>query len=381
VIYPQKCWFFDTGSTDHTPTVARDWGAQVYSLPWADDFALARNASLQPARGDWILILDADESLTEAGRHCLKTLLEQEPIAGIPTTHLLLVTWLRQELGARQSPYTQVARLFRNRLGLQFNRPYHETIDESVEALMTQDSHWQIAHLSTVMLHHTGYTTDAIATRQKFKRAQTLMARHLAQHPQDAYLCNKLGALYGQQGDWNTGLHWINQGLSAPAQTLDDLTHYELHYHAGLAHRHLNHLDQAANHYQLAISSPIPRLLTLSALINLGSLRKQQGNLPEAIKLFEQVIQIDNTQAIAYYNLGVAYRTQGYLDRAIEAYQQAIQREPDYAEAYKNLGVALFKLGQLPDSKAAFQKAIQYYQLKDPGEAVRLEKTLMSLGL
>jgi len=36
-------------------------GARVISVPWQDDFAAARNASLQAASGDWVLILDADE--------------------------------------------------------------------------------------------------------------------------------------------------------------------------------------------------------------------------------------------------------------------------------------------------------------------------------
>jgi len=53
----------DTGSTDGTLEIARAAGARVFQSPWRDDFSAARNASLEKATGDWILILDADEEL------------------------------------------------------------------------------------------------------------------------------------------------------------------------------------------------------------------------------------------------------------------------------------------------------------------------------
>ena len=54
----------DTGSTDNTMTVARKLGAKVYSFPWQDDFSKARNFALSKAKGDWLVLLDADEYFT-----------------------------------------------------------------------------------------------------------------------------------------------------------------------------------------------------------------------------------------------------------------------------------------------------------------------------
>ena len=51
----------DTGSTDRTKEIARVFGAKVFDYEWADDFSGARNFSLSKAKGNWILILDADE--------------------------------------------------------------------------------------------------------------------------------------------------------------------------------------------------------------------------------------------------------------------------------------------------------------------------------
>jgi len=56
----------DAGSTDGTLAIARQAGARVFSHPWNDDFAAARNACLHHARGDWILWLEAGEQLLPA---------------------------------------------------------------------------------------------------------------------------------------------------------------------------------------------------------------------------------------------------------------------------------------------------------------------------
>ena len=54
----------DTGSTDGTVDLLEKAGATVEPFAWCDDFAAARNASLDMASGEWILFLDADERVS-----------------------------------------------------------------------------------------------------------------------------------------------------------------------------------------------------------------------------------------------------------------------------------------------------------------------------
>ena len=51
----------DTGSTDKTVEIAKNFNAKIYHFEWQDDFALARNESLKYANGDFIFVIDADE--------------------------------------------------------------------------------------------------------------------------------------------------------------------------------------------------------------------------------------------------------------------------------------------------------------------------------
>ena len=56
----------DTGSTDGTLQIAEEFADIVFSIPWEDDFAKARNATLKKATGQWFFYLDADEKLEDS---------------------------------------------------------------------------------------------------------------------------------------------------------------------------------------------------------------------------------------------------------------------------------------------------------------------------
>ena len=107
----------DTGSTDETPAIARQFGAKVFESTWQQDFAAARNEALAQVTGDWVLVLDADETLTP---ECVGAIRQ-----AIAVEDHLVVNLIRQEIGAAQSPYSLVSRLFRRHPDLSFSRPYH----------------------------------------------------------------------------------------------------------------------------------------------------------------------------------------------------------------------------------------------------------------
>lgn len=54
----------DMKSTDDTVQIAKFFGARTFSHPDVGYVEPARNAALAKARGEWILILDADEEVT-----------------------------------------------------------------------------------------------------------------------------------------------------------------------------------------------------------------------------------------------------------------------------------------------------------------------------
>ncbi|WP_449416458.1 tetratricopeptide repeat protein [Phormidium nigroviride] len=362
----------DTGSSDRTPQIAREFGARVYSFEWCNDFAAARNHSLQYARGEWILVLDADEVLASEIVPHLKQ--------AIKSDRHLLINLIRQEIGAVQSPYSLVSRLFRNHPKLRFSRPYHAMVDDSVGEIMTWELQWKIGSLPGVAILHSGYQADAIAAKGKLQKAREAMESYIAQHPNDPYVCSKLGALYVEIGEVQRGIALLKRGLTAIS--IDTYVLYELHYHLAIAYRQQQQFDKAKEHYQTALKLEILPQLKLGAYNNLANLLKDEGNLGGAKSLYEMTLQIDPNFVAGYYNLGMTLKAQGKLEAAIAAYQQAIALNPDSAEAYQNLGVVFLKVGNVAESVAAFKKAIALHdEHSNPIEAERLRGGLREMGL
>ncbi len=75
----------DTGSSDNTCDIAREFGAAVVSFPWEHHYAKARNFALQPVSTDWVLVLDADEELDRQTAKNIKSALDAPSIGGFTT--------------------------------------------------------------------------------------------------------------------------------------------------------------------------------------------------------------------------------------------------------------------------------------------------------
>ncbi len=360
----------DTGSSDDTPAIARQFGAKVFEGTWQQDFAAARNEALTQVTGDWVLVLDADETLTP---ECIPAIRQ-----AIQVEDYLVINLIRQEIGAAQSPYSLVSRLFRRHPALTFARPYHAMIDDSVIDLLEKEPHWRVVSLPQVAILHDGYQAAAIAARDKSTQAEAAMSRFLQTHPNDPYVCSKLGALYVSQGQVDQGIVLLEQGLQAA--NLDATLRYELHYHLGIARDRQQDTQAAATHYHTALKQPILPQLKLGAYLNLGNLQLAAGEAALAKETYEAAIAIDPTLAKAHYNLGMALKALGQFSGAIAAYQRALQFAPDYAEAHQNLGVVLLKLGRVPESIRAFQSAIALYDQRQSPEGDRLRQSLQDMG-
>ncbi|MBK1986879.1 tetratricopeptide repeat protein [Sphaerospermopsis aphanizomenoides BCCUSP55] len=400
----------DTGSTDKTLQIAQQFGAKVHYFEWCNNFSIARNEALKYVTGDWVLVLDADETLKPEIVPYLKE--------AINIQDYLLINLVRQEVGANQSPYSLVSRLFRNHPKIKFDRPYHALVDDSIAEILKQEPYWQIGYLPEVAILHAGYQKAVINQQNKYAKAIAAMEEFFAVNPHDAYVCSKLGALYVEIGKINEGLELLNQGLNQLisnqliqpnnrsdknktrlrgfqnsqsrkvgnylAQDIKETNYdilYELNYHLGIAHTHLKNLPQAISHYQAAVKLPIYPLLKLGGYNNLGNLLKTAGDLQGAKNAYETAIKIDPSFVIGYYNLGMVCKAMGLLVEAIDNYDKAIQLNPDYAEAYQNLGVVLLKVGDVENSLAAFEFAIALHEQNNPQEAHRLRQGLQEMGI
>jgi glycosyltransferase involved in cell wall biosynthesis len=148
----------DTGSTDRTRDIAREHGARLVEMVWADDFALARNEALRHARGRWILSLDADERLDYMNGHHLRKAIRMVDQSPEGEEILALALLLESEVGKPGSGLITrhvFPRVFRNREEIRWKGALHEQVVHRELDLMSR------TRLTDVVVQHLGYARDA----------------------------------------------------------------------------------------------------------------------------------------------------------------------------------------------------------------------------
>jgi tetratricopeptide (TPR) repeat protein len=355
----------DTGSIDNTIALAMGMGARVEQIPWPGDFAPARNQALEFLRGDWVLVLDADERLRPEAVAPLRALMAQPDV--------LLINLLRHERGAVQSPYSNVSRLFRRHPAIRWSRAYHSMVDDSVAELLLQEPHWRIADCSEPALIHDGYRPELLAQGNKPQRLREAMEAELRQRPGDPYASAKLGSLEVAEGHLERGLALLREGLAqCPATAHPE--RYELLLHLALAESTRNP-DAASGLYRQALDIPLAPRLSLAARLNLAALLLQQGQAQEAEQLCQRATAVAPEIGLSWYNLGLTRRRLGDIGGALEAYREARRLTPDHAETHQNLAVALLLGGDIDGARSSFRQAIQLLSQQGRGpEAERLRQ-------
>ncbi|WP_157643679.1 tetratricopeptide repeat-containing glycosyltransferase family 2 protein, partial [Paenibacillus camerounensis] len=207
----------DTGSTDDTITIARSFGAAVISFPWTGDFAAARNAGLEKARGTWILVLDADEELDAESRGELLLCAEHvEYEAFFVRIHNHKGT----EHASPVITVNPILRMFRSRPQYRFKG----TIHEQVAAAIVEAAPDAAMHLSTVIIHHYGYADGVVAKKDKISRNLSLLKEQLKLNPRDAFHQFNTAVEYMRLGDYTQALQHLQLSL-AEAEPDTSFTH------------------------------------------------------------------------------------------------------------------------------------------------------------
>ena len=338
----------DTGSTDNTVAIAKDAGARVEAIEWPGDFTPARNKALEFVSGDWVLVLDADELLLDSVKPALQALMAQPDV--------LVINLLRYEVGAVQSPYSSVSRLFRKHPAIQWSRAYHSMIDDSVEELLKSESQWRVVDCAEPALFHTGYRPEELIAGNKANRLREAMEAELASKPGDPYACAKLGGLEVDQGNTTRGLALLEMGLEH-CQSDQHRERYELLLHLGIANSS-NKPEEAERYYRLALEEPLSPQVLVGARLNLGALLLRLNKLAEATEVTSAVTRQLPEVMLGWYNLGLIQRKAGDIGGAIEAYQSGLQLDPNSPELHQNLGAAQLAGGNFEAARSSFLMAI-----------------------
>ena len=181
----------DTGSTDNTIVVARRLGARVYSFPWQDDFSKARNFALSKAKGEWLVLLDADEYFTAKTAGNIRQVIRQAQQADG-----LLIQMVNYDVDkAEIQDYFYQLRIVCNQQGLHYEGKIHE------ELKLSDGKSMKFFRIPPEMLeiYHTGYASSV--SRQKLERNLRLLQQALDNGKSEADLARYFCDCYLGLGD------------------------------------------------------------------------------------------------------------------------------------------------------------------------------------
>lgn len=132
-------------------------------------------------------------------------------------------------------------------------------------------------------------------------------------------------------------------------------------------------LEQAVDLYE--------RVLVLDpqnkfAYYNLGLIDQTQGRIDAAAADYVQAIGIDPAFTPALFNLAIIRADQGATDEAIELYREVLEVDAENAGAHLNLGFLLIEQGQRREGRAELATAVQL----DPSLESRIPEGLVVVG-
>ncbi|MHB1687857.1 MAG: glycosyltransferase [Ignavibacteriaceae bacterium] len=174
----------DTGSTDGTIEMAKEYGAKIFHFDWVNDFSAARNFALDNSTGDWILYLDADERLCPDSTMEVKRLTREKK----KEAYYCIVD-NKDEVGHRAA-LMAYARLFPNRKELRFEGAIHEQIEPAL-----LKNNYTIKN-AKVKIIHIGYNVVKEELDLKAKRNLDILLSEY-RRTKSSYYAYQLGQTYG----------------------------------------------------------------------------------------------------------------------------------------------------------------------------------------
>lgn len=355
----------DTGSTDETTAIARSYGARVHAIPWENDFAKARNASIALATGDWLLHMDADEVLDPADAPALREIVDGDTAAD--AVEVVLANYCNDPRAWRwvavppDAPMARgyggylpvgLLRLFRNHRGIEYREAVHENITASV--VERGGRIWR----SNIVIHHYGYELTPERRLEKARFYYTLAQEKMKSNPGDAKCLHDLAEQALACGEADV----------AESACRRILANDPLHVAAAttLANICLNRGDLDEAHELLCTLSSsgiaLPHIQTA-----LGAIAVRRGHWEEATARLEAVRRDSPPAPLATLYLARVLDAQGRADEALVLLRDLARALPALEEVRRRIrsqelrreGEAHFAAGQLQEALRCFVSALE----------------------
>ncbi len=189
----------DTGSTDNTVDIAKEYTDKIYHYAWEGDFSKARNFGLDKAQGKWFMFLDADEWFikTDEIEHFFKSNEKNK------FKSCFYVQRNYSELDGSSYSDANILRIFKIEKGRRFQGSIHEHIMPVEPMKLLNDA-----------VHHYGYAMkDPQVRKEKHERNLIPLLKEFEKNPNDLRLIQLLINQYNFIEDFETSIEYCKMGI------------------------------------------------------------------------------------------------------------------------------------------------------------------------
>lgn len=191
----------DTGSTDNTVKIAKEFTNHVFSFKWCNNFSAARNATLRKAVGKWFMALDADEIFEDTSD--LIRFFNSEEYKNFNSA--TFISRSPNKVGSKIYSDFNVLRLTKNTKEICYTGAIHESfniIQQPIKFL-------------PVIAYHYGYITfeNEDFIKQKTERNMEIILHELKKDPYNCRNYDHIYQAYFMYGKYEQALEYCKTGL------------------------------------------------------------------------------------------------------------------------------------------------------------------------
>lgn len=331
----------DTGSTDRTIEICREYGARVFHFTWCDDFSAARNESIRHARGEWIFWMDSDDTISPECGRMLRELADSQHPEGV----LGYVMKVHCPGQADDDGYTVVdqVKLFPNRADLRWEWRLHEQILMAIrraggEVLFTD-----------IYVTHSGSVQTPEARRRKLERDFRILALEYKERPHHPFVLFNLGMTHADAGNYAEAIRHLNHCLevSAPGESQVRKTYALLVTSHSGAGDHRSAWEACRKGLEVYPDDPELSFRAGALQHHFGQLNASERYYRQALESREQTYFASIDPGIrgfkARQNLALVYQDLGELEQAAEQWRLVMAEKPAYRAAWNGLSEVLLR--------------------------------------
>ncbi len=346
----------DTGSTDNTVKIAKEYGAKVYVQDWEDDFSKAKNEALRHAAGDWILSLDADEVISKKDHERIRSLLNDKNVMGyrlVQRTYQkkgAVAEWRHVErdcpeaIGAAGYIPSKLVRLFRREEDIRFQGVVHEVVEYSIVAK------GGVIVETDIPIHHYGKMFDVDRIERKKRLYQKIGEKKAALNTGDARAHRDLGIQYIELGLFKEAKDVLIKAIGIEPGSA------QAHFNLGVSYAGTGNKKEAKGCYREAINLDPGHI---GAYNNLAGIFEDEGRHDEAQIFYEQAVKANPEHFIVFYNFGLFFERRSEWMQAIGCYEKALTINPRFFDAYYRLGQISIILGDMAAAVTLLKRAVE----------------------